>query len=116
MRRAISFEGLIWAIQALSGVALVLLISVHWVAQHLVAPGGLRDFSEVLSFVRQPRVMVLEITFLVVTTAHAALGVRAIALDIGPAAKFSRWIDAGLTLIALAVVVYGVGILRSIAG
>ncbi len=47
-------RSLAWPLQALIGVLLVAFVGVHLVAQHLLAPGGLRDFTTVLAYLRQP--------------------------------------------------------------
>src|SRR6266536_4796032 len=50
---------------------------------HFIAKGGLRDFADVVAYLRNPIILVLEVLFLVVVATHAMLGVRAILTDFG---------------------------------
>lgn len=103
-----------WLSQAISGILLVILLGVHWVAQHYLAAGGLRTYAEVVSYLENPMVLLLEIAFLVVVTYHALLGVRAVLLDLGPGKRLGRLLDAGLILAGVATVLYGILLLRLI--
>ena len=98
----------LWLGQAVSGVLLVVLAGVHWIVQHYLAASGLRTYAEIIAYLRQPVALLLEITFLVVVTVHALLGVRAIIADLGRAAKLQRGIDACLWLAGIATVSYGI--------
>jgi len=99
---------LVWALQAISGVLLVAAIALHWFAQHLVVEGGLRDYSQVVSYLREPLVLALETSFLVVVTTHALLGLRAILMDLGPTKRVERLLNLGLGLAGIGAVVYGI--------
>ena len=99
--------GWLWLIQAFSGLLLILLLALHIVANHFVVEGGLRTFADVVAYLSNPIIFVLEIAFLIVVTLHAVLGVRAVLLDLGPSAQAERvinWVLAGLGTVA---VVYG---------
>jgi succinate dehydrogenase hydrophobic anchor subunit len=108
------FAGWGWLSQAISGILLVILLGMHWVAQHYLAAGGLRTYAEVVSYLANPLVLTLEITFLVVVTYHALLGVRAVLLDLGPGQRLLRVLDIGLILTGIASVIYGISLLRTI--
>jgi len=99
---------LVWALQAISGVLLVAAIALHWYAQHLVVEGGLRDYSQVVSYLREPLVLVLEASFLVVVSTHALLGLRAIVMDLGPTKPIERLVNIGLAIAGMGAVVYGI--------
>jgi len=99
---------LVWGLQAFSGVLLVAGIGLHWLAQHLVVEGGLRDYSQVVSYLREPLVLALETSFLVVVTTHALLGLRAILMDLGPTKRVERLLNLGLGLAGIGAVVYGI--------
>ena len=103
-----------WLSQAISGILLVLLLGMHWVAQHYLATGGLRTYSEVVSYLGNPLVLLLEVAFLAVVTYHALLGLRAVLLDLGPGKRLVRLLDAGLILTGIATVLYGISLLRLI--
>jgi succinate dehydrogenase / fumarate reductase membrane anchor subunit len=97
-----------WMIQAVSGVALVLLLGLHWIVQHYVASGGLRSFDEVASYLKQPVALALEISFLLIVSNHALLGVRAILLDLDLKPKLQQSLDMSLWLVGIITVLYGV--------
>ncbi len=97
-----------WIVQALSGVLLIVLLGLHMVVQHFVVKGGLRRFGDVVAYLSNPFVFLLEIVFLIVVTWHALLGVRAILLDLGLKPMTERKLDVILTAVGVVVVGYGV--------
>ncbi len=99
---------LLWMLQAASGVALVLLLSLHWVAQHYLASEGLRSFVEVAAYLKQPLALTLEIAFLIVVSLHAMLGIRAIFLDLDLRPELQRSLDISLVFIGILTVLYGI--------
>lgn len=98
---------LAWVWQAVTGAALVLLLGMHLVAQHFVVRGGLRDFADVVAYLRNPVVLVLEVLFLVVVASHAMLGLRAVVLDLGVTDRVQRLVGRGLTALGVVTVGYG---------
>ncbi len=103
-----------WLGQAISGVALVGLLGLHWVAQHYLAAGGMRTYADVVAYLGNPLAVLLELAFLVVVTYHALMGMRAILLDLGPGERLTRLLDTGLILVGIATVLYGIELLRAI--
>ncbi len=97
----------LWLLQALSGVALVVLVGLHWVAQHYLAAGGLRTYAEVVAYLQQPVALGLEVAFLVVVTAHALIGVRAIIADLGLSPKWQYSVNLALWMVGALTVLYG---------
>jgi succinate dehydrogenase hydrophobic anchor subunit len=85
----------VWHWTAGTGMALVLLVTMHIVAQHFIVhqKGGLRTYAEVLSYVSNPVIFVLEAAFLVVVTIHAMLGLRGVLHDLDPSARTRLRID-----------------------
>ncbi len=100
--------GWMWVLQAVSGIALVLLVGMHWVAQHYLVSSGLRSYAQVVTYLQNPLIFVLEIVFLVVVTGHALLGVRAILLDLGLQPGQQRLLNITLWLLGMFTVVYGI--------
>lgn len=98
---------LAWIVQALTGVGLVLLAGLHFVAHHFVVEGGLRDFAQVQAYIRNPLIWPLEVLFLLVVTPHALLGVRAILLDLGAGPAAKRRLDLVLWVVGVLTVGYG---------
>ena len=96
-----------WLWQVLTGVGLVFLLGLHFIANHFIVKGGLRDFANVVSYLRNPIILVLEVLFLVVVTTHAMLGVRAIVTDLGLSDRIEKRLSQALTIIGVLTVVYG---------
>ena len=103
-----------WILQAASGLLLVALVGLHWIAQHYVAAGGLRTHAEVVAYLRRAPILALEVTFLISVTAHALLGVRAILLDLGLSQRAARWTNWGLLLIGAGTIGYGIDLALTI--
>ncbi len=96
-----------WYWQIFTGVALVLLLGLHFIANHFIATGGIRDFADVVSYLRNPIVLVLEVLFLIVVATHAMLGVRAIVMDFGISSQAEKRLSQALTVIGVLTVGYG---------
>ncbi|HWZ20561.1 MAG TPA: hypothetical protein VNW73_17325 [Ktedonobacteraceae bacterium] len=96
-----------WYWQVFTGVALVLLLGLHFIANHFIATGGIRDFADVVSYLRNPIVLVLEVLFLIVVAIHAMLGVRAIVIDFGISSQAEKRLSQALTVIGVLTVGYG---------
>jgi succinate dehydrogenase cytochrome b556 subunit len=108
-RHAPSFVG-----QVVSGAALLVLLTLHMIAQHFIVPTGLRFYEDVIAWLRDPVMVVVEVTFLVVVTYHALVGVRAILFDFGFSERAQRRITLALWVVGVATVVYGVALFAAI--
>jgi len=96
-----------WYWQVFTGIALLLLLGLHFIANHFIAKGGLRDFADVVSYLRNPIILVFEVLFLVVVTIHAMLGVRSIVLDFGISDRAEKRLAQALTVVGVLTVGYG---------
>jgi succinate dehydrogenase hydrophobic anchor subunit len=96
-----------WYWQAFTGVALLVLLGLHFIANHFIAAGGIRDFADVVSYLRNPIILVLEVLFLVVVATHAMLGVRAIVMDLGISDHAEKRLGQVLTVVGVLTVGYG---------
>lgn len=106
--RASGPAGGIWLVQAFSGLLLVALLLLHMIAHHFVVEGGLRDFDQVIDYISNPAIFGITIIFLLVVTAHALLGLRAILLDMSLAPGTVRVVNWVLLVVGIATVVYGI--------
>jgi succinate dehydrogenase hydrophobic anchor subunit len=97
----------IWIWQAATGVGLFVLLGLHFVANHFIVKGGLRDFADVAAYLRNPLILVLEVLFLICVTAHALLGVRAILFDFGFGDRAEKLISQAFTAFGVLTVGYG---------
>jgi len=106
-----------WWWTAGSGLALVALATLHIVAQHFVVhqTGGLRTYSEVLSYIANPVIFVLEAGFLFAVTIHAMLGIRGILHDLDLSPRAARRLDATLWVVGTVTVAYGMALLVTLA-
>ncbi|HTP06680.1 MAG TPA: succinate dehydrogenase, cytochrome b556 subunit [Anaerolineae bacterium] len=97
-----------WILQAFTGIMLVVLLGLHMVVQHFVVTGGLRNYQQVVQYISNPFLFLLEIAFLIMVTWHALLGVRAIILDLGLNPATERKVTAFLSIVGVVVVAYGI--------
>lgn len=96
-----------WILQAVTGVLVLVLITVHMVANHFIVSRGLRDYRDVIAYLSNPIVIVWELVFLIVVTWHGLLGLRAVLFDFGFSPRTERRITRLLSVIGVAAVVYG---------
>ena len=61
-------SGSLWLVQAFSGLALVAILGLHMIAHHFIVEGGLRDYQQVLDYVANPIVFVIEVLFVILAT------------------------------------------------
>jgi succinate dehydrogenase hydrophobic anchor subunit len=106
-----------WWWTALTGTALLLLLTVHMVAHHFVVEdvGGLRSYEQVLDYIANPVIFTLELFFLIVVTIHALLGLRGVLFDLGIGVRARRRTDLLLWLLGLVTVGYGCFLLGTLA-
>jgi succinate dehydrogenase / fumarate reductase membrane anchor subunit len=104
----------VFVFQVISGAALLVLLGLHMVAQHFIVPTGLRFYDDVIAWLRDPVMIVVEVAFLVVVTYHALVGVRAILFDFGFSERTERRITLLLWVVGIVTVVYGVALFAAI--
>jgi succinate dehydrogenase hydrophobic anchor subunit len=107
----------LWHWTAGSGMALLVLATMHIVAQHFIVhqKGGLRTYGEVLSYISNPVIFVLEAAFLVAVTIHGSLGVRGVLHDLDPSPRTRRRIDRCLWVVGAVTIGYGMALLITLA-
>jgi succinate dehydrogenase cytochrome b556 subunit len=104
-----------WVAQAGSGVLLLVLLTVHMIVQHFVARGGLRSYADVVAWISNPLVFVVEVLFLLTVTWHAIAGVHAVLLDFGLRGRAERIVARVLLDLGVVTVVYGTWLLATLA-
>ena len=100
--------------QVISGAALFVLLGLHMIAQHFIVPTGLRMYDDVIAWLRNPAMIVIEVAFLVFVTWHALLGVRAILFDFGFSERTERRITNALWVVGIVTVAYGIALFAAI--
>jgi succinate dehydrogenase hydrophobic anchor subunit len=104
-----------WTAQVVTGVLLLVLLTVHMVAQHFLVPEGLRGYAQVVAWLRNLVVSTLEALLLVAVSWHAMAGVHAIMLDLGLRGHTERIVAAVLGYVMVATILYGLWLLYMIA-
>jgi succinate dehydrogenase hydrophobic anchor subunit len=104
-----------WLAQTVTGVLLLVLLTIHMVAQHLMVSGGLRTYNQVIAWIRNPVVFVVEALLLVCVTWHGIAGVHAVLLDLGLRGRTEHIVARILGDVAVATVLYGMWLLYMLA-
>jgi succinate dehydrogenase hydrophobic anchor subunit len=104
----------LWLLKIITGVLVVLILGVHLVVNHLVSPDGLLTFQQVVVYLSNPWVALMEGTFLVLAVFHALLGVRSVVLDLHPSVRMIRGMDIVFSIVGIVAIIYGIWLLRAI--
>ncbi len=100
-------SGSLWLVQAFSGLLLVFILGAHMIAHHFIVEGGLRNYQQVLEYVANPVVFIIEVLFVILAVIHALLGVRAIIIDLRPSAAALRVVNWVLLTVGAVTIGYG---------
>jgi succinate dehydrogenase hydrophobic anchor subunit len=103
-----------WFTQAGLGILLVLLLAVHLIVNHWVAPQGLLTYADVVRYYDLPGIVWMEATFLIVVTVHCLLGLYSILLDLNLSLSITRLLVRFLLLAGMVAIVYGVWLIKVI--
>ncbi len=112
--RAADRSGILWLVKAISGGLLVVFLGAHLVAQHLLAPGGLRDFASVVDYFRQPIALATETLLVATVLVHAAIAVRTLAGELVRDPRTLRVVTYAIVLAAMATFGYTVWLTISV--
>jgi succinate dehydrogenase hydrophobic anchor subunit len=104
-----SREGVwLWLFKIIAGLMIVVLLGIHYVVNHLVAPGGLLTYAEVIAYYQNPIIPIMEIFFLVFVISHALVGLRSILLDLNPSDRLLRASDILFVVVGVGFTIYGI--------
>ena len=106
-----TLPGLGWGWQAITGGLVLVLVTLHMIANHFVVQGGLRDYQQVIDYITNPVILPLEVLFLVVVSWHGLLGLRAVIFDFGLSQRTERAVTRLLVVVWVATIVYGLALL-----
>jgi succinate dehydrogenase hydrophobic anchor subunit len=100
-----------------TGAALLVLVTVHMIAHHFVVDeiGGLRTYRQILDYISNPIIFVLECSLLVTVTIHAMLGLRSVLLDLDLGPRARRRVDLFLWTLGSVTIGYGLILLIVLA-
>jgi succinate dehydrogenase hydrophobic anchor subunit len=86
------------------------------VLQHFLVEGGLRDYAAVVAYLRNPVALVAELGLLITVIVHAALGVRAVLVDMLPSERALRRASWVIGVVSAVSLVYGIGLTLVVLG
>jgi succinate dehydrogenase hydrophobic anchor subunit len=112
--RAADRSGLLWLVKAITGGLLIVFLGVHLVAQHLLVPGGLRDFASVVDYLRQPFALVTETLLVATVLIHVAIAMRTFAAELVRNRGALRVVSIAIVLVAVATFGYTVWLTISV--
>ena len=105
----------LWLYKIAAGLLIVVLLGVHFVVNHLVAPTGLLTYNDVIRYYKTPIVPIMEIAFLVFVVSHALVGLRSILLDLNPSNQVLKVFDIFFLLLGSGSIIYGIWLVIQIA-
>lgn len=105
----------LWMFKIVAGLMIVIILGIHLVVNHLVAPGGLLTYDDVVLYFKNPLVVAMEIFFLIFVVSHALVGLRSILLDLHPSDRVLRAADMFFVLLGSVSIVYGIWLALEIA-
>ena len=104
----------LWLVKALSGLLIVVILIIHFVANHFAAPNGLLTYADVVRYYHNPIIPLMEIGFVVFAVSHALIGLRGILLDLKPRPVFMRAINWLFAFIGVVAIGYGIWLILTI--
>ena len=105
----------LWLLKIAAGLLVFVVLGIHFVINHAVAPGGLLTYQDVIQYYNVPIVPVMEIIFLIVVVTHALLGVRSILLDLSLVQKIRRIVDGLFLALGAFAIIYGAWLVITLA-
>ena len=106
--------GILWLLQAILGILLVVLLSVHLIVNHWVAPQGLLTYADIVRYYDLPGIALMEAGFLIIVTSHCLLGLHSIVLDLNPPTFIRRTTTQFLIILGAITIFYGIYLIMKI--
>lgn len=104
----------LWFIKAITGVLVIVILFVHLIVNHFVAPNGLLSYADVLKYYQSPIIPIMEIFFVIFVVSHALIGLRGIILDLKPTRAILTGINWLFSVGGAAAVIYGIWLIMRI--
>lgn len=98
----------LWLYKIIAGILIIFLLGLHFVVNHLVAPHGLLNWTDVVAYYQNPIIPIIEIIFLIVVISHALIGLRSILLDLKPSPALLRVADIFFVALGIVSSIYGI--------
>jgi succinate dehydrogenase hydrophobic anchor subunit len=104
----------LWFFKAVSGLLVLVILIVHFIVNHFVAPGGLLSYVDVLLYYQNPVVPFMEILFVVFVVSHALVGLRGIILDLKPSRPLLNAVNWVFSAVGIFAIVYGIWLILTV--
>jgi succinate dehydrogenase / fumarate reductase membrane anchor subunit len=104
----------LWLIKILSGVLVFTLLMVHLIVNHFTAEEALLGYDEVVAYLSNPWIALMEISFLIIVVTHALVGTRSVILDLKPARPLLRALDWLFVVVGVVSIGFGIWLVRVI--
>jgi len=101
----------LWLVKIILGGLVIAFLVLHFIVNHLIAPGGLLNYQAVLDYYSNPIIPIIVGLFLIVVIAHCLLGVRSVILDLNPSKRLLKILDIVFVLGGSIAVGYGIWLL-----
>lgn len=98
----------LWLYKIVAGILIIVLLGIHFVINHLVAPEGLLSYADVIRYYKVPFVPFMEITFLIFVVSHSLIGIRSIILDLAPSKRILTFVNWAAWLLGAFAITYGI--------
>ncbi len=106
----------LWLVKIIAGLLIILMLGLHFIVNHLLAPHGLLSYAEVVSYYKIPIIPIIEVIFLITVLTHAFIGLRSIVLDLNPSRIVLRWVTVLLVVLGVICAFYGTWLVVVITG
>jgi succinate dehydrogenase hydrophobic anchor subunit len=97
----------LWLAKIFAGLLIVIVLSIHYVVNHILAPGGLLSYADVIRYYNYPLVPLMEVIFLILVVFHALVGTRSIILDLNPSTKILGILNWVFIIMGGFAIIYG---------
>ncbi len=104
-----------WFYKAFSGVMIIVILTIHLVVNHFVAPQGLLTYADVVRYYQHPIIPIMEILFVVFAVSHALVGLRGILLVLKPTRAFLSAATWAFSALGAVAIIYGIWLILTIA-
>lgn len=99
----------LWLLKIVSGLLVIVLLGVHLTVNHMTgSANGLLTYQEVVAYLSNPWIALMEISFLIIVVSHALIGARSIVLDLNPSQGVLRAVNWLFLATGAVSIVYGI--------
>jgi succinate dehydrogenase hydrophobic anchor subunit len=107
--------GWLWFIKAITGLLVIVILFIHLIVNHFVAPNGLLTYADVVKYYQNPIIPIMEIGLVAFAVSHSLIGLRGIILDLKPTQAFINFINWLFSIVGVGAVIYGIWLIFTIA-